>query len=158
IKIRALEHPKAEVREQAAGVLLWDEPVAAEEALIRATDDADVGVAIEAANTLRYYFSCRVVRNLAYLRFHAHEALRQQPEESFNEIRGEIQNSLCHRNSAIAARVRLWAAPVWELLDFAEDELIPEDDHPYTPTPKVFAPPLPVDELLAILANPDHPF
>ena len=55
IKIAALAHPEARVREVAACVVLYDEPVRAEEPLIRATGDPVSEVAAEAANTLEYY-------------------------------------------------------------------------------------------------------
>jgi len=62
VKIRALGHPAAEVRRAAAAVLMWDEPVAAERALLTAAADTSSEVAIAAIDTLQYYPSRRVLR------------------------------------------------------------------------------------------------
>ena len=54
LKIAALSHPDPSLRETAANVLLWDEPVAAEGPLLAALDDTEERVAASAANTLQY--------------------------------------------------------------------------------------------------------
>lgn len=68
VKIAALDHPDPKVREAAAEVLLWDEPVAAEEALLRCAGEADPHVACAALNTLRYDPTRRTVARLETLR------------------------------------------------------------------------------------------
>ena len=64
LKIRALTHSRDAVRTAAATCLLWDEPLSAEPALIRATRDLNVDVAIEAVSTLMYYPTIAVVECL----------------------------------------------------------------------------------------------
>lgn len=54
-KVRALSNPRDGVRAAAATCLFWDEPLSAEHALIRASRDLNVDVAIEAVSTLTYY-------------------------------------------------------------------------------------------------------
>jgi hypothetical protein len=62
--ISCLHDEDAAVRASAATVLLWNEPNAAEEPLIRAVDDLDDDVACEAINSLRYFASLRVMESL----------------------------------------------------------------------------------------------
>lgn len=76
-KIRALTNPRESVRTAAATCLLWDEPLAAEHALIDATRDLSVDVAVEAVSTLMYYPTSGVVAAL--------NAARQSPNETLAE-------------------------------------------------------------------------
>src|SRR5262245_56534271 len=90
VKIAGLSHPNLKVRAAAAWVLLWDEPAAAEGPLIAATHDPVPEVAAEAANTLGYYPTRRVIRRLHELFGHADERVREESAESFQSIRTEI--------------------------------------------------------------------
>ena len=64
MKIRSLSHADPAVRGAAATALLWDEPLAAHDALLEATRDIDIDVAIEAVSTLMYYPTSEVVGGL----------------------------------------------------------------------------------------------
>src|SRR5262245_22565605 len=128
IKIAGLSHPDPKVRAAAAYVLLWDEPVAAEGPLIEATRDRVPEGAAEAANTLAYYPSLRVVSRLHELLHHASGKVREEAEESFHSIRYELLNRLCGKDWMVAEHVRRWLRPVWDILAFTEEELTPEED------------------------------
>src|SRR5262245_27313831 len=88
IKIAALGHPDPEMRELAAWVLFWVEPVYAEDALLDATHDPVVAVAAEAANTLEYYPTKRVLRRMHELLEHPDEKVREAADDSFESLRG----------------------------------------------------------------------
>jgi len=150
VKIAGLSHADPRVRSAAATALLWDEPVAAEEALLAATADPSPEVATEAINTLRYYPTRRVIRRLLQLSRAGVEPAR----ESLEEVRAELLVGLCSRGPQVAARVRRWLAPVWPLLAFTAGELSPDDDRPSAypdpPSPST----VPLADLLALLGDP----
>jgi len=83
LKIAALDHPDPAVRVAAADVLLWDEPLAAEEALLRHADDPDPAVACAVIRTLEYYPTRRVQRRL--------ETLPGRPEVA-RALRNTLEN------------------------------------------------------------------
>ncbi len=63
-KIGFLSHSDPDVRQAAAHCLLWDEPITAEEPLLRATFDVERSVADEAIAALRYYPTMKVLRRM----------------------------------------------------------------------------------------------
>jgi HEAT repeats len=67
-KIALLSDPDPAVRDAAASALLWNEPVAAEPALLHAVSDSDDDVACDALDTLRYYQSTAVFDALLRVR------------------------------------------------------------------------------------------
>jgi HEAT repeat protein len=87
VKIAALDHSDPKVREAAAEVLLWDEPVAAEEALLRCAGDADPAVACAAMDTLRYYPTRRCVARLEGLRTSPYESVREAVDVALEDLR-----------------------------------------------------------------------
>lgn len=93
VKIRALAHPDPDVRDDAAWVLTWDEPVAAEEPLVSAASDPSSEVAAAAVLTLQYYPSRRVLRILAET---ADEPVRAEAVKSFEENRSRIEYLATH--------------------------------------------------------------
>src|SRR5438445_6288236 len=127
IKIAALAHPDARVREVAAYVLLWDEPVRAEELLIRATGDPVPEVAAEAVNTLEYYPSLKTVRCLYGLLDHPAGKVREEARKSYDAIRNEFLIWLCSRDRDVTTHIRSWLQPVWERLAFTDEELRPDE-------------------------------
>jgi hypothetical protein len=153
IKVRALTHPDELVRGTAAWVVLWDEPVAAEEPLIRLTTDAHPGVARQAIRSLRYFPSRRVLRVLHDLCSHPDGKFGELASESFDEIRGCIKGALRRDSAFIVARLRTWLAPVWDLLAFTDEDLAPAP--PFTPGPRPVPPSIPLKDLLTLLADPD---
>jgi hypothetical protein len=155
VKIAGLSHPDPKVRAAAAYVLLWDEPVAAERKLIETTHDAVLEVAAEATNTLEYYPSLRVISRLHELLHHAADMVREQAQDSFQSIRYELLNRLSSKDEQIADHVRRWLRPVWDILDFAEEELTPEEDDASAAHQEQPAPAIPLGDLLALLADVD---
>lgn len=157
-KIAALTHPAPDVREAAADVLEWDEPVRAEAALQRAAQDPDPSVASGAIRTLSYYESKATFRLLSELADGQDASRSDAARESADEIRGDFLSSLLRAQGQQAARLRQWMAPVWDLLAFTSEELQPESG-PVTSswTPRSQTPP-PAARLLATCADPDGPW
>jgi hypothetical protein len=155
IKIAALAHPDARVREVAAYVLLWDEPVRAEEPLIRATGDPVPEVAAEAINTLEYYPSLKAVRCLHGLLDHPAEKVREEARESYDAIRRAFLTRLCCRDSHVATHIGNWLQPVWEMLAFTDEELRPDKDTGAAVKRAEARGAMPVSDLLALLADRD---
>lgn len=154
IKIRGLSHPDAKVRAAAADVLLWDEPVQAELPLIHATRDPSVEVAIEAANTLQYYPTHQVIRCLNDLSTHSDKSIQEQALGSIDEIRSAVLCSLYRNGSRAADHLRRWLTPVWEILNFSEEDLSPEQEDLATPS-RAEPEPIDVDTTLGDLDDPD---
>lgn len=151
IKINGLSHAHADVRSAAASVLLFDEPVAAEAALIAAANDPAPDVAAEAANTLQYYPTLQVIRCLYALQQHVDVRVRHEACESYEDIRSELRNCLAG-NDRVAGRIRHWLRPIWELLAFTEAELQPDtsnSDWPHARDHRL----LPLPDLAAMLSN-----
>jgi len=155
VKIAALSHPDPKVRTAAAYVLLWDEPTAAELPLIEATRDSVPEVAAEAANTLEYYPSVRVVRRLHEMLGHADAKVKEEAEDSFQSIRNELLIRICGRDRGVADRVRSWLRPVWDILAFGDEELLPDEDDDSPTRREERREAVPVPDLLALLADPD---
>jgi hypothetical protein len=154
VKIAGLSHPDPMARAAAAEVLLWDEPIAAEGPLLQATHGPPPEVATEAANTLQYYPSLRVIRRLHELLAHADEKVREEATDSFQFIRGEVLFRLCDKDRQVAAHIKRWLRPVWEILAITEEELRPDDEG----TPARREQPgeaMSLGDLLALLADPD---
>lgn len=154
IKIAGLAHPDPQIRAVAAEALLWDEPLVAEGPLLEATEGPDLGVVIEAANTLQYYPSRQVIRRLGVLAGHSESRVRSQVEQSLDNIRGNCLGRLS-RPSPVGEHIRSWLAPVWDILAFTEEDLRPDEDSgPYGPseTSRVTRS---TDDLLALLTDPD---
>lgn len=155
MKIAALAHADPGVREAAADVLAWDEPIAAEEALIRAASDPVDAVAAAAAGTLRYYRTRRAVASLASLRARG-GLVGEQAGESFDEIRSWFQTAVQQASRAGREALIAWMRPSWDALAFSDDELGPE--------PAVSGPPaalerarttVAADALIRELSEPD---
>jgi hypothetical protein len=157
IKIAALSHPDPIVRENAAYVLLWDEPIAAEGPLLEATRDPVAAVAAEAANTLTYYPSRRTIRCLHGLLTHHAEKVRDEAAESFADLRASLSIALCDPDRRVADRIRRWLRPVCDLFAFTDEELCRDEDEvgPAAPREEKVLNRRPLSELLELLANPD---
>lgn len=143
LKIRGLTHADEFVREAAAWVLLWDEPVAAEEPLLRATHDLSERVARQAIDTLRYYPTRRVLTRLHELRERPDGKYRADVEDAFANVRDDLLHGV--------GLVRAWLAPVWDILEVPEEEPPPV----YHPAQPELPAQLPLQELLALLADHD---
>jgi hypothetical protein len=125
LKIAALAHADAEVRRTAAEVLLWDEPLAAEEALLGALGDDDDAVAAAAADTLRCYRSRRCLTRLAEAR--EREGMPGDlASDSFEEVRIAFADALQQADGHERVALLRWMRPVWDLLSFGDEEIAPE--------------------------------
>jgi len=154
IKLAALSHPDAGVREAVATVLLWDEPVAAEVPLLTATRDPVPEVAAEAANTLEYYPSLRVIHCLHELLGHADKKVREEARDSYQAICCELLYHLRDQDPHVSGQVRRWLRPAWDLLAFTAEELQPGEDEGTATRPEKPDERMPVADLLAMLADP----
>lgn len=121
IKIRALDHPNANVRASAADTLLWAEPVGAEDALITAASDPSTNVAVAAVNALQYYTSRRVLRVLADMRDAENEQVRALALESFDFLLGSFAWAATEGDRAEVAMLREWMEPVRDLVRWPEE-------------------------------------
>jgi HEAT repeat protein len=155
LKVAALADPDPAVRETAAAILFWDEPVAAEAALVVAAADPVEEVAVEAIRTLQYYPTLRVIRCLHRLLDHPSGRVRDPARGGFENIRSECLRCLRDGDPRASARVRLWLDPVWGLLSYSPEELDPPAESSYTPPPAREARPPSISDLLRLLADPD---
>jgi HEAT repeat protein len=156
LKIAALSHPDPSVREAAADVLLWDEPMAAEEPLLAALADREERVVLAAANTLQYYPTRRTLTRLAELADREGKP-GEQAKCSFDELRWTFQSAFQYAEGSEREELLGWMQPVWSILAFTKDELLPE-----TRESVVRAKPVQdivtADELLELLSDPDGPW
>lgn len=125
LKIAALGHADADVRRTAAEVLLWDEPVAAERALLDALADEDDAVAAAAADTLRCYRSRRCLTRLAEAR-EREGTPGDLASDSFEEVRVAYGDALQRADGAERAALLRWMRPVWDLLSLDDEDIAPE--------------------------------
>lgn len=155
LKIAALTHRDPEVRASAAGILFWDEPVAAEQPLIEATRDPAPEVAAEVVKTLEYYPSLGNARCLNGLLHHPADRVRQETRASFGGVRHEFLLGLRSRDPRIARHVRYWLEPVWEILALTDDELHPVEGRYTTTSPSEPQEAMMPADLLGPLKDPD---
>lgn len=127
MKARALGHARSDVRRAACDSLLWDEPVIAEEGLLRATGDAEEGVAIAAVNTLRYYSTRSTLRALAELRSSPRPGVQKMAEESFGEVESAFLSALERGGVLEVPYLRTFMGPIWGLLSRPDDSLLQLD-------------------------------
>ena len=106
LKVAALGHPDPSVREAAADTLLWDEPVAAEDALLEAAYDSVTAVAIAALKTLRYYRTTRSLQVMDELRRRGGD-VGEAAAAGFEEIRDDIARALTRSDSGSGRAVCL---------------------------------------------------
>jgi HEAT repeat protein len=155
LKITALAHADPRVRETAAAILFWDEPVLAERPLIEATRDSVPAVVAEACKTLQYYPSLRTARCLHRLLDHSEETVREEARQSFGDVRHEFLLGLRSRDQYVARHVRHWLELIWGPLASTEDELRPDPDNTWTaPTPEPKEA-VPLANLLRLFGDPD---
>jgi len=152
MKIGALAHPDAEMRDAAAFVLMWDEPVAGEEPLVSAASDPSTDVAVSAVSTLQYYRSRRVLRVLAELTETDDERVRAAARESFEENRSCFEYLAAYGDPEQVMRLREWMEPVADLVRWPEEV---QDRELYSPSAEPAPIALSESDLLALLADPD---
>jgi HEAT repeat protein len=155
LKVAALGDPDPAVRGTAARILFSDEPVMAEEQLIASAGDRVEEVAAEAAATLQYYPTTRVIRYLHGLLGHPADRVRDAARGSLDDIRHECLLGVLDRDPRVADRVRCWLDPVWHLLAFTPEELSPSAKEPYIPPTTQKTRPPTLSEMLRLLTDPD---
>lgn len=152
-KIRALDHRDPEVREAAADVLMWDEPVAAEAALLRALSDPSADVAAAAVDTLQYYASRRVLRVLAGMLDVADDELRATAAASFGFLQGCFESMATEGDPAVVEVLRQWMEPVRDLVSWPEE--VGQRKKGGSPPSRRPRSTVSEEELLELLADPD---
>lgn len=155
LKVAALGDPDPAVRGTSARILFWDEPVMAEEQLIVSAGDRVEEVAAEAAATLQYYPTTRVIRYLHGLLGRPADRIRDAARGSLDDIRHECLLGVRDHDPQVAAHVRRWLDPVWGLLAFTPQELSPPAREPYIPPPTQKPRPPTLCEMLRLLTDPD---
>jgi HEAT repeat protein len=124
-RIAALDHPDPRVRRTAADALVWNEPFAAEEPLLRRAADEDAGVAIAAVKALDHYPTRRVMAGLAARVSDARSAVAAEAVEALENLRQRALSALIHAASAERASLCAWMDPVWSILAFTSEDLVP---------------------------------
>ncbi|WP_282776988.1 hypothetical protein [Nocardia sp. CC201C] len=144
-KIAELGHRDPGVRETAAYVLGWDEPVVAEPSLHRAAGDGDTGVAVAAIDTLRYYPSRVTLRLL-------HEIARgDDARAAARDARADLLDDFADARS----RIGRWLAPIADLLGEFERDTAPVS----TPPRARLEPPVPAAaEFVSVYSDLDGPW
>lgn len=157
LKIRALSHKDADVRAAAAEALIWDEPVAAESALLATILDEDDDVVEKTLRALAWYKSRRVVIALHELRENGPERLRQRCNKILQYVLEDFQFAVSlsdFKSEEARAHLTSWMAPVQSLLVSDEQETTPD---PSAPEDK--QEPVPVkrtrEQIVAELSNAD---
>ncbi len=118
--INALSSADPPTRELAAIGLCWAEPVAAEIPLLVATEAAEVGVVIDALETLAYYPTQAVVLRAATLRSHPDERVRMAARGVLDSVRDDAWSYASELIETPESRVATWLAPVAAELDLPD--------------------------------------
>ena len=118
--INALSSADPPTRELAAIGLCWAEPVAAEAPLLVATEAAEVGVVIDALETLAYYPTRAVVLRAATLRSHPDELVRTAARGVLDSVRDDAWSYASELIERPDSRVAIWLAPVAGELDLPD--------------------------------------
>ncbi|MGW4246658.1 HEAT repeat domain-containing protein, partial [Nocardia sp. NPDC004722] len=111
VLVRALGHRDPRVRAAAASTLLWEEPVAAESGLLAAIHDETFEVAAAALDTLRYYPTRRVLREVSLLRAHPDERIASAASDAFDEVRWSFEQAATEGRPGTVALLREWMSP-----------------------------------------------
>jgi HEAT repeat protein len=127
LKIKALFHSSADVRATAAGAILWDQPVAAEDGLLMVAQDEDDSAGAEALDALAYYGSQKVL--LALHNMSASGSCHRRPEcktvvEYISRDFLSAYDRLLMQDSAALPVFESWLKPVWEVLEIERHNLI----------------------------------
>lgn len=154
-RLAALEHPDPRVRWAAADTLVGDEPCAAEGPLLRCASDGDAGVAVAAVKTLARYPSRRVMAGLSALVSDPRPVVADEAVEVLESLRELALAALVEASSSERAALCAWMEPVWSILEFTSDDLVPPPESELSAVPYERKRRLPAEELIALLRNPD---
>ncbi len=159
--IRALGHPDAAVRQAAANNLTWEEPIEAEDGLIKAISDSEHDVADAALTTLSYFRSQKVFRSLSELRHISAESLRGEIGATFENQKEDFEMAYQRLEGQSKDFFLTWLKPIEDLLVFKdyvkEDEKVDAEEatpkHP--PRRKEKAVLQTAKEVIAFFDDPD---
>ena len=153
-RVAALDHPDPRVRRAAAEALAWNEPCAAEAPLLRLAADPDSGVAIAAVKTLEHYPTRRVMAGLAGRVNDPRAFVAAEAVEALETLRARALSALIHAPSTERAALCAWMDPVWSILEFMSEDLVPS---PTSARAKPSAPEgrLPAADVVALFSDPD---
>ncbi|GAB0107646.1 hypothetical protein JMUB6875_66420 [Nocardia sp. JMUB6875] len=159
VMVRALTHKDPAVRRAAAaGPLFWHEPVAAEAGLLAAAQDEVLEVAEAAIDTLRYYPTRRVLREIAALRDDPDERRSAAAVVTFDELRDNFEETVVGGKPKAIVRLREWMLPVHDLVAWPADIEVHEPPGLYLPRPRRARRPLgmfPESTVFALLEDPN---
>lgn len=91
LKIAALDHADPVVRATAADTVWWDEPIAAEEALLRHVEDPEPAVVCAVVTTLPYYPTRRCVARLKQVRRRGPKQVRETIRDVLLELSAKMR-------------------------------------------------------------------
>jgi hypothetical protein len=129
--------------------LMWDEPVAAESALIACTFDADEDVREHAYEALDYYSSRAVIKHVA-----EHREV-EQAAKLYDDFRGKCVDALqtaTHYSPKGVQRLLDWMQPIADPLQISDDEMVFHPSPTGAPLEKTKVV-MPVDEVLEQLQD-----
>lgn len=128
ILIDALHHPDGRVRWAAARTLVWQEPVAAHDALIRVLDDPDEDVVDAALHVLEWSHSRRVLAALQDFDPGESEMLNERLERTLTGLRSEFERLRTDHdgNEQALEALRAWIEPVAGLIQWPDEIEPPE--------------------------------
>jgi hypothetical protein len=113
--VAALENDDPAVATAAANILFWDEPVVAEDGLLRALQRGG-DLAVEAARTLTYYPTRRVVDALVAFGPQPQFALAWPPDP-VDAVLDSFRDAM-RQPAAVSDRMRSWVGRVADMMDF----------------------------------------
>lgn len=149
LRIAALGNANPTVRVAAVDSLLFDEPVEAESALIKAAQDSDPEVALAALSTLAYYPTTKNVRALANLSTRGNR-VGKAAAQTLEYVRGDIEAEFRSIGASHDAFER-WLEPIAHL--FRSMSFEPCEGG--TPSPRLIRAERSADAILALMSDPD---
>jgi HEAT repeat protein len=158
LRVAALDHPDPRVRRAAADALVWNEPCAAEEPLLRLAADPDGGAAIAAIKALERYPSRRVMEGLARRVNDPRAFVAAEAVDALEALRRRALVALIEAPSTERAALCAWMDPVWSILEFTSEDLVPPPRaEAQPPRARSSAPEArrPAAEIIALFSDPD---
>ncbi|MEP7124861.1 MAG: hypothetical protein ABJE95_28290 [Byssovorax sp.] len=153
-RIAALAHEDPRVRRAAAEALVWNQPCAAEAPLLLLAADPDSGAAIAAVKTLESYPTRRVMEGLAHRINDPRAAVAAEAVEALETLRARALAALIHAPSTERAALCAWMEPVWSILEFTSEDLVPPPAS-FRARPSLPDGRLPAADVVALFNDPD---
>ncbi len=133
--IKALEHENAEIRGIAARNLCWDEPVLAEDGLIKLLNDPDDEVASDALDTLRWFSSQKSFLSMVALQNSVRDSMREDLQSAITDQKEWFEAAFERLPREHQPFLLTWLKPIEELLSFRKEneEVNATDERVVTP-------------------------